>query len=152
MLSAYDAKCTARYCCTCFIFLKMSFLIRLILEMALALQSSGTGEMDLIFNGPHLMSGTWEALVQHLLPTEAHFPDQDYIFAFLLSARLYVQPHELLGRIFQEVIDVSGSTENSPRSSPQHVRALVGGAGGGATTTTAFGLTDLSEISETFKR
>jgi len=100
------------------------------------------------------MSGTWEALVQHLLPTEAHFPDHDYIFAFLLSARLYVQPHELLGRIFQEVIDVSGSTENSPRSSPQqHVRALVGAScGGGATTTTAFGLTDLSEISEVNKK
>lgn len=45
------------------------------------------------------MSGSLEALVQHMVPTEEYYPDRAYLFAFLLSARLFIKPHELLGEV-----------------------------------------------------
>jgi hypothetical protein len=47
------------------------------------------------------VSGTLDALIQHLVPTQSYYPDRAYVFAFLLSSRLYIRPHELLGRVFR---------------------------------------------------
>lgn len=34
-----------------------------------------------------------------MVPTEEYYPDRAYLFAFLLSARLFIKPHELLGEV-----------------------------------------------------
>lgn len=53
----------------------------------------------LVYRDGNLVSGSLEALVQHMVPTEEYYPDRAYLFAFLLSARLFIKPHELLGEV-----------------------------------------------------
>lgn len=36
-----------------------------------------------------------------MVPTSDYYPDKSYLFAFLLSARLFIRPHELLAKISQ---------------------------------------------------
>ncbi|XP_069122912.1 ras-GEF domain-containing family member 1B-like isoform X2 [Argopecten irradians] len=55
----------------------------------------------LIFQDGNLMAGSIEALIQHLVPTTSYHPDRTYVFAFLLSSRLYIRPHSLLGEVCQ---------------------------------------------------
>ncbi|XP_046391804.1 ras-GEF domain-containing family member 1B-like isoform X2 [Ischnura elegans] len=50
-------------------------------------------------DGGNLVSGSLEALVQHMVPTADYYPDRAYLFAFLLSARLFIKPHTLLGQV-----------------------------------------------------
>lgn len=45
------------------------------------------------------MSGSLQALVQHATPTSSYYPDTAYLFAFLLSSRLFIKPHDLLQRV-----------------------------------------------------
>ncbi|CAG2053749.1 unnamed protein product, partial [Timema podura] len=59
----------------------------------LVLQDAGCCEED------DVMSGTLDSLVKLLLPTEDHCPDRAYLFAFLLSSRLFLHPHQLLGEV-----------------------------------------------------
>ena len=47
----------------------------------------------------NLVSGPLDALLQHLVPTAEYYPDRTYIFAFLLSSRLYIKPHALLAQV-----------------------------------------------------
>ncbi|KZC03954.1 Ras-GEF domain-containing family member 1C [Dufourea novaeangliae] len=56
-------------------------------------------EHALVYRDGNLVSGSLEALVQHMVPTEEYYPDRAYLFAFLLSARLFIKPHELLGEV-----------------------------------------------------
>lgn len=55
----------------------------------------------LVYRDGNLISGSLEALIQHCVPTDIYYPDRAYLFAFLLSSRLFVKPHELLARIRQ---------------------------------------------------
>ena len=62
-----------------------------------------------------LVSGSLAALIQHATPTPSYYPDTAYLFAFLLSSRLFIRPHELLGRVcrlgfHQQGIDLEGGT------------------------------------------
>nr|XP_019563200.2 ras-GEF domain-containing family member 1B-like isoform X1 [Aedes albopictus] len=50
----------------------------------------------LVYRDGNLISGTLETLIKHMVPTDEYYPDQSYLFAFLLSARLFIKPHELL--------------------------------------------------------
>ncbi|XP_046991990.1 ras-GEF domain-containing family member 1B-like [Schistocerca americana] len=50
-------------------------------------------------DGGNLVSGSLDALVQHVVPTADYYPDRAYLFAFLLSSRLFIKPHELLGEV-----------------------------------------------------
>jgi hypothetical protein len=50
-------------------------------------------------DGGNLVSGSLDALVQHMVPTAEYYPDRAYLFAFLLSSRLFIKPHELLGKV-----------------------------------------------------
>jgi hypothetical protein len=34
-----------------------------------------------------------------MVPTAEYYPDRAYLFAFLLSSRLFIKPHELLGEV-----------------------------------------------------
>ncbi|GLV45934.1 uncharacterized protein CBL_11731 [Carabus blaptoides fortunei] len=55
----------------------------------------------LVYRDGNLISGSLEALVQHMVPTDIYYPDRAYLFAFLLSSRLFIKPHELLARVRQ---------------------------------------------------
>ncbi|KAL1518282.1 hypothetical protein ABEB36_001926 [Hypothenemus hampei] len=52
----------------------------------------------LVYRDGNLLSGPLEVLIQHMVPTESYYPDRAYLFAFLLSARLFIKPHDLLAR------------------------------------------------------
>ncbi|XP_019522168.1 PREDICTED: ras-GEF domain-containing family member 1A isoform X3 [Hipposideros armiger] len=54
---------------------------------------------DLIFQDGRLISGSLEALMEHLVPTVDYYPDRTYIFTFLLSSRVLMPPHDLLARV-----------------------------------------------------
>ncbi|XP_051153527.1 uncharacterized protein LOC127276881 [Leptopilina boulardi] len=56
-------------------------------------------EHALVYRDGNLVSGSLEALIQHMVPTAEYYPDQAYLFSFLLSARLFIKPHELLGEV-----------------------------------------------------
>uniref|UniRef100_A0A1B6LRM7 Ras-GEF domain-containing protein n=1 Tax=Graphocephala atropunctata TaxID=36148 RepID=A0A1B6LRM7_9HEMI len=53
----------------------------------------------LVYRDGNLVSGSLDALIQHMVPTTDYYPDRAYLFAFLLSSRLFIKPHELLGRV-----------------------------------------------------
>ncbi|XP_075215870.1 uncharacterized protein LOC142321567 isoform X1 [Lycorma delicatula] len=53
----------------------------------------------LVYRDGNLVSGCLDALVQHMVPTVDYYPDRAYLFAFLLSSRLFIKPHELLGQV-----------------------------------------------------
>jgi len=65
--------------------------------------SSGEAHLDeidaLVYQDDHLYSGSVEALIQHLVPTQKYYPDRTYIFAFILSSRLFLKPHVLLNQV-----------------------------------------------------
>ncbi|XP_055526645.1 uncharacterized protein LOC129719182 [Wyeomyia smithii] len=64
--------------------------------------SSLNDDNCLVYRDGNLISGTLETLLKHMVPTDDYYPEQSYLFAFLLSARLFVKPHELL----QQVCDI----------------------------------------------
>ncbi|XP_071496709.1 ras-GEF domain-containing family member 1B-like [Diadema antillarum] len=58
----------------------------------------------LVYQDGILVSGTLEAFVQHLVPTATYYPDRTYLFAFLLTSRLFIKPHQLLNDVCQVCI------------------------------------------------
>lgn len=63
------------------------------------IQSKTINFQALVYRDGNLISGSLDALIQHLVPTDIYYPDRAYIFAFLLSSRLYIKPHDLLDTI-----------------------------------------------------
>lgn len=63
-----------------------------------------------------LHSGTLDALIDLLIPTIDYYPDKKYLFAFLLTSRLFIPPHELLGKI----ISICDSQQNFANRSSQN--------------------------------
>ncbi|XP_056667692.1 ras-GEF domain-containing family member 1C isoform X3 [Monodelphis domestica] len=59
----------------------------------------------LIFQDGNLSSASLDALIQHLIPTTDYYPEKAYIFTFLLSSRLFIEPHELLARVCHQCIE-----------------------------------------------
>ncbi|CAM9155419.1 unnamed protein product, partial [Bubo scandiacus] len=53
----------------------------------------------LCYHDNSLLSGSLEALIQHLVPSVDYYPDRTYIFTFLLSSHLFVHPYELMARV-----------------------------------------------------
>ncbi|KAL3284619.1 hypothetical protein HHI36_018773 [Cryptolaemus montrouzieri] len=56
-------------------------------------------ENTLVYRDGNLLSGSLDALIQHMVPTDVYYPDRAYIFAFLLSSRLFIKPHDLLAKM-----------------------------------------------------
>lgn len=54
---------------------------------------------SVMYREGNLISGRLEALIQHMVPTADYYPDRAFLFAFLLTSRLFVKPHDLLGQI-----------------------------------------------------
>ncbi|XP_067103738.1 LOW QUALITY PROTEIN: ras-GEF domain-containing family member 1C-like [Osmerus mordax] len=50
-------------------------------------------------HGPPITSASLDTLIQHLVPTDDYYPEKAYVFTFLLSARLFINPPELLARV-----------------------------------------------------
>uniref|UniRef100_A0ABD2XCJ1 Ras-GEF domain-containing family member 1B n=1 Tax=Trichogramma kaykai TaxID=54128 RepID=A0ABD2XCJ1_9HYME len=85
---------------------------------------------ELVYRDGNLVSGSLEALVQHMVPTEDYYPDRAYLFAFLLSARLFIKPHELLGEVcalceHQQNLNGEGGKERLHRFVPRLVQLLT---------------------------
>uniref|UniRef100_A0A4W4DQ32 RasGEF domain family, member 1Ba n=1 Tax=Electrophorus electricus TaxID=8005 RepID=A0A4W4DQ32_ELEEL len=59
----------------------------------------------LYYHDSNLASGSLEALIQHLVPTVAYYPDRTYIFTFLLSSRLFIHPYELMSKVCHLCMD-----------------------------------------------
>lgn len=55
----------------------------------------------LVYYDGQLEGGSLDALIEHMVPTHCYYPDRIYTFSFLLSARLFIRPHELLAKISQ---------------------------------------------------
>ncbi|XP_054258079.1 ras-GEF domain-containing family member 1B-like [Macrosteles quadrilineatus] len=73
-----------------------------------------TRSRELVFRDGNLVSGSLEALIQRLVPTADHRPDRAFLFAFLLSSRLFLPPNQLLGQL-AFLSDISkSSTEEGP--------------------------------------
>ncbi|XP_036385147.1 ras-GEF domain-containing family member 1B-A-like [Megalops cyprinoides] len=53
----------------------------------------------LYYHDNNLVSGSLEALIQHLVPNVDYYPDRTYIFTFLLSSRLFLHPYELMSKV-----------------------------------------------------
>lgn len=54
---------------------------------------------EMCYHDNSLVSGSLEALIQHLVPTVDYYPDRSYVFTFLLSSRLFLHPYELMTRV-----------------------------------------------------
>ncbi|OXU32068.1 hypothetical protein TSAR_004842 [Trichomalopsis sarcophagae] len=85
---------------------------------------------ELVYRDGNLVSGSLDALVQHMVPTEEYYPDRAYLFAFLLSARLFIKPHELLGEVcalceHQQNLNGEGGKERLHRFVPRLVQLLA---------------------------
>lgn len=55
---------------------------------------------DFTFKDTTMTSCDLETLLQHLLPSAQHTPDQSYTFTFLLCSRLFLRPDQLFEQIF----------------------------------------------------
>ncbi|POI27429.1 hypothetical protein CIB84_008821, partial [Bambusicola thoracicus] len=62
-------------------------------------QSKEDGCGGLYYHDNNLLSGSLEALIQHLVPSVDYYPDRTYIFTFLLSSRLFMHPYELMAKV-----------------------------------------------------
>ncbi|XP_011499976.1 PREDICTED: uncharacterized protein LOC105363872 [Ceratosolen solmsi marchali] len=90
----------------------------------------GNSRRELVYRDGNLVSGSLDALVQHMVPTEEYYPDRAYLFAFLLSARLFIKPHELLGEVcalceHQQNLNGEGGKERLHRFVPRLVQLLA---------------------------
>ncbi|ELW63910.1 Ras-GEF domain-containing family member 1B [Tupaia chinensis] len=59
----------------------------------------------LYYHDNNLLSGSLEALIQHLVPNVDYYPDRTYIFTFLLSSRLFMHPYELMAKVCHLCVD-----------------------------------------------
>lgn len=55
---------------------------------------------SLVFEDRHLVSGTLDGLVDYLVPSEDHYPETAFLFAFILTSRMFIRPHQLLATVF----------------------------------------------------
>uniref|UniRef100_A0A0C9PVN3 Rasgef1b_1 protein n=1 Tax=Fopius arisanus TaxID=64838 RepID=A0A0C9PVN3_9HYME len=90
----------------------------------------GDRDHALVYRDGNLVSGSLEALVQHMVPTEEYYPDRAYLFAFLLSSRLFIKPHELLSEVcalceHQQKLGGEGGKERFQRFVPRLVQLLA---------------------------
>ena len=54
---------------------------------------------DLEYRDGLLVAGSLDALIELLMPTESHYPEKTYSYAFILCSRLFIRPYELLARV-----------------------------------------------------
>ncbi|XP_078532751.1 ras-GEF domain-containing family member 1B [Lissotriton helveticus] len=62
-------------------------------------QSKDSSCGALYYHDNTLLSGSLDALIQHLVPNIDYYPDRTYVFTFLLSSRLFIHPYELMAKV-----------------------------------------------------
>ncbi|XP_059406341.1 ras-GEF domain-containing family member 1B-A isoform X2 [Carassius carassius] len=77
----------------------------------------------LYFHENNLVSGSLEALIEHLVPTVAYYPDRTYIFTFLLSSRLFIHPYELMSKVCHLCVDQQRLAD--PQADKARVRKIA---------------------------
>ncbi|XP_017307819.1 ras-GEF domain-containing family member 1B-A [Ictalurus punctatus] len=77
----------------------------------------------LYYHDNNLVSGSLEALIQHLVPTVAYYPDRTYIFTFLLNSRLFIHPHELMSKVCHVCTDHQKLSD--PSADKMRIRKLA---------------------------
>ncbi|XP_019895472.1 uncharacterized protein LOC101891098 [Musca domestica] len=68
-------------------------------------ESSVLGSGGIMYINGRIVSGPLESLIDVLVPKNINDLDKEFIFSFLLSSRLYLRPHELLGKLLSSVPD-----------------------------------------------
>uniref|UniRef100_A0A146M4U1 Ras-GEF domain-containing family member 1B n=1 Tax=Lygus hesperus TaxID=30085 RepID=A0A146M4U1_LYGHE len=68
-------------------------------DVPMSQETTPSQDNAMMFREGNLVSGRLEALVTHLVPTADYYPDRAFLFAFLLTSRLFIKPHDLLGQI-----------------------------------------------------
>ncbi|NIG59206.1 ras-GEF domain-containing family member 1B isoform X1 [Pontoporia blainvillei] len=85
----------------------------------------------LYYHDNNLLSGSLEALIQHLVPNVDYYPDRTYIFTFLLSSRLFMHPYELMAKVchlcveHQRISDPSGDKNQIRKIAPKILQLLT---------------------------
>ena len=69
------------------------------------------------YKNGRLVSGKLDDLIEHLIPTDKHYPDRTYLFAFLLCSRLFVKPHELMAKVARQFRSVVGTLPGATHGS-----------------------------------
>uniref|UniRef100_A0A8D0KR31 RasGEF domain family member 1B n=1 Tax=Strix occidentalis caurina TaxID=311401 RepID=A0A8D0KR31_STROC len=77
----------------------------------------------LYYHDNNLLSGSLEALIQHLVPSVDYYPDRTYIFTFLLSSHLFMHPYELMAKICHLCIEQQRLSE--PGIAPKILQLLT---------------------------
>ncbi|KAM5194369.1 ras-GEF domain-containing family member 1B isoform 1-T1 [Mantella aurantiaca] len=78
---------------------------------------------DLYYQENNLLSGSLEALIQHLVPSVDYYPDRTYIFTFLLSSRLFIHPFELMAKVCH--VCTEQQRLNEPGTDKSHIRKIA---------------------------
>ncbi|XP_050320215.1 ras-GEF domain-containing family member 1B isoform X2 [Bactrocera neohumeralis] len=69
------------------------------------LESSVLGSGGIMYINGRIVSGPLDSLIEVLVPKNRIDFDKEFIFSFLLSSRLFLRPHELLGKLLSSVPD-----------------------------------------------
>ncbi|XP_037960568.1 uncharacterized protein LOC119689743 [Teleopsis dalmanni] len=75
-------------------------------------ESSVLGSGGIMYINGRIVSGPLDSLVEVLVPKKLIDFDKEFIFSFLLSSRLFLRPHELLGKLLSLVPDSDESLES----------------------------------------
>ncbi|KAH8349241.1 hypothetical protein KR067_003451 [Drosophila pandora] len=66
-------------------------------------ESSVLGSGGILYINGKIVSGPLDSLIESLLPKNVIDLDKEFVFSFLLSSRLFLRPHELLGKLLDSV-------------------------------------------------
>ncbi|KAI5278866.1 Ras-Gef Domain-Containing Family Member 1B [Manis pentadactyla] len=77
----------------------------------------------LYYHDNNLLSGSLDALIQHLVPNVDYYPDRTYIFTFLLSSRLFMHPYELMAKVCH--LCVEHQRLSDPNSDKNQIRKIA---------------------------
>ncbi|CAI8058076.1 Ras-GEF domain-containing family member 1B [Geodia barretti] len=74
---------------------------------------------EVVYKDGVVVAGSLDGLISLLLPSQTHQIEQSYVFAFVLCSRLFIQPHQLLGRVTKIFSSLqkqqpSSSTDSGP--------------------------------------
>lgn len=68
-------------------------------------ESSVLGSGGIMYINGRIVSGPLESFTEVLIPKHVIDLDKEFLFSFLLSSRLFLRPHELLGKLLDTVPD-----------------------------------------------
>ncbi|XP_043912206.1 ras-GEF domain-containing family member 1A isoform X1 [Protopterus annectens] len=80
---------------------------------------------DPVYQDGNVISGSLEGLIERLVPSVDYYPDRTYIFTFLLSSRVFMNPHELLAKVGQMCIKQKQQLEMGTDADKSRLKAFV---------------------------